>query len=127
MIAAIERYLATGRAAGYSLSNVEYRLRSFARFAADRQQTHVRRTTAIDWSSQSGSVAQRHTRYRTICSFAAYVRLEDSRHELLPPNHFGYRKTRRVPYIYSKADIERTQPCLPRQVRRGAPQRLSSR
>ena len=127
MIAAIERYLATGRAAGYSLSNVEYRLRSFARFAADRQQTHVRRTTAIDWSSQSGSVAQRHTRYQTICSFAAYVHLEDSRHELLPPNHFGYRKTRRVPYIYSKADIERTQPCLPRQVRRGAPQRLSSR
>jgi integrase/recombinase XerD len=107
MIAAIERYLATRRAAGYSLSNVEYRLRSFARFAADRQEAYVRCATAIDWSSQSGSVAQRHTRYQTICSFADYVRLEDSRHELLPPNHFGYRKTRRVPYIYSKADIQR--------------------
>jgi len=48
MIAAIERYLATGRAAGYSLSNVEYRLRSFARFAADHQQTHVRRSVTSE-------------------------------------------------------------------------------
>ena len=48
MIAAIERYLATGRAAGYSLSNVEYRLRSFARFAADRKQTHVRRSVTSE-------------------------------------------------------------------------------
>jgi integrase/recombinase XerD len=107
MIAAIERYLATRRASGFSLSNVEYRLRSFARFAAVRQETHVRSATAIDWASESGSVAQRHTRYQTICSFATYVRLEDSRHEFPPPNHFGYRKTRRMPYIYSKADIER--------------------
>lgn len=107
MITAIERYLATRRAAGFSLSNVEYRLRSFASFSAGRQETHVRSATAIAWASDSGSVAQRHTRYQTICGFAAYVRLEDSRHELPPPNHFGYRKTRRVPYIYSKTDIER--------------------
>jgi integrase/recombinase XerD len=107
MITAIERYLATRRAAGFSLSNVEYRLRSFARFAAGRQETYIRSATAIAWAGDSGSVAQRHTRYQTICSFASYVRLEDSRHELPPPSHFGYRKTRRVPYIYSKADIER--------------------
>jgi integrase/recombinase XerD len=106
MIVAIERYLATRRASGFSLSNVEYRLRSFARFAADRQETHVHSATAIDWASESRSVAQRHTRYQSICSFAAYIRLEDSRHELPPPNHFGYRKTRRVPYIYSKDDIQ---------------------
>lgn len=106
MINAIERYLTTRRAAGFSLSNVEYRLRSFARFAADRQETHVRSATAIDWASESGSVAQRHTRFQTVCSFAAYIRLEDDQHELPPPKHFGYRKARRVPYIYSKVDIE---------------------
>jgi integrase len=107
MIAAVEKYLATRRAAGFSLSNVEYRLRSFARFAANRQEAIVRCATAIDWASESESVAQRHTRYQTICSFADYVHLEDSRHELPPPNHFGYRKIRRMPYIYSKADIQR--------------------
>jgi len=90
MIVAIERYLATRRASGFSLSNVEYRLRSFARFSADRQETHVHSATAIDWASESRSVAQRHTRYQTICSFAAYIRLEDSRHELPPPSHAGF-------------------------------------
>jgi integrase len=32
--------------------------------------------------------------------------VEDSRHESLPENHFGYRKTRRVPYIYSRDEID---------------------
>jgi integrase len=31
--------------------------------------------------------------------------VEDLRHELPPPNHFGYRKTRRVPHIYSRDEI----------------------
>jgi transposase len=53
------------------------------------------------------SVAQRHTRYQTVCGFAQYVHLEDPHHELLPPNYFGYRKTRRIPRIYSREEIER--------------------
>jgi integrase len=31
--------------------------------------------------------------------------VEDLRHELRPANHFGYRKTRRVPHIYSRDEI----------------------
>jgi hypothetical protein len=30
-----------------------------------------------------------------------HVRVEDARHELPPVNHFGVRKTRRSPHIYS--------------------------
>jgi integrase len=63
--------------------------------------------TVIDWASQTVSVAQRHTRYQTACEFARYVRQEDPLHESPPPNHFGYRKTRRVPRIYSPAEIDR--------------------
>src|SRR5471030_595377 len=100
MINAIESYLAVRRATGYSLGNVEHLLRSFACFAATRQETHIRITTTIEWASKSISVAQRHTRYQIVCRFAAYVHLEDCDHELPMPNHFGYRKTRRVPYIY---------------------------
>ena len=109
MIAAVESYLAVRRAAGFTLSNTEYLLRSFADFATDRKQTHIRTATAIDWASQAKSVAQRHTRYQTICRFAQYLRVEDSRHELPPANHFGYRKTRRVPHIYSRDEI--AEPC----------------
>jgi integrase len=105
MIAAVESYLAVRRAAGFTLSNAEYLLRSFASFAANQDQTHIRTAIAIDWASQAKSVAQRHTRYQTVCRFTQYLRIEDSRHDSLPENHFGYRKTRRVPYIYSRDEI----------------------
>jgi integrase len=105
MITAVETYLAVRRAAGFTLSNTEYLLRSFAGFAAEREQKHIRTATAIDWASDAGSVAQRHTRYQTIYRFAQYLRVEDSRHESPPTDHFGYRKTRRVPHIYSRDEI----------------------
>lgn len=107
MIALVETYLAVRRVAGFALSNTEYLLRSFARFAADRDEVCIRTSTAIDWATESISVAQRHTRYQTVCRFAEYVRLEDTRHESPRPDHFGYRKTRRVPYIYSSGEIDR--------------------
>ena len=106
MIMAVESYLAVRRAAGFTLNNTEYLLRSFSAFAADKKQTHIRTATTIDWACQARSVAQRHTRYQTICHFAQYLRVEDPRHESPPPNHFGYRKTRRVPYIYSRGEID---------------------
>ena len=106
MMASVETYLAVRRAVGFTLSNTEYLLRSFADFATDRKETHIRTATAIDWASQAKSVAQRHTRHQTICRFAQYLRMEDPRHEMPPANHFGYRKTRRVPHIYSRDEID---------------------
>ena len=105
MIAAVESYLAVRRAAGFTLSNTEYLLRSFADFSSDQKQTHIRTVIAIDWAGRARSLAQRHTRYQTVCRFAQYVRVEDLRHESPPANYFGYRKTRRIPYIYSRDEI----------------------
>jgi integrase/recombinase XerD len=76
-----------------------------AGFAFELKQPHVRTATAIKWASQAKSVAQRHTRYQTICRFTQYVRVEDPRHESPPANHFCYRLTRRVPHIYSREEI----------------------
>jgi integrase/recombinase XerD len=73
MITAVESYLAVRRAAGFTLSNTEYLLRSFSAFAADKKQTHIRTATTIDWACLARSVAQRHTRYQTICHFAQYL------------------------------------------------------
>ena len=83
-MASVETYLAVRRAVGFTLSNTEYLLRSFAEFATDLKETHIRTATAIDRASQAKSVAQRHTRHQTICRFAQYLRMEDSRHELPP-------------------------------------------
>jgi integrase len=105
MIQAVQSYLAVRHAAGFDLANADYLLRSFALFAVERNETHVRATTAIDWASQSSSLAQRDERLKTVCRFARYIHTEDNRHEVPPANHFGYRKTRRVPHIYSSAEI----------------------
>lgn len=107
MMAAINEYLVLRRGAGFVLSNAQYLLRSFSAFAADRQQPFIRAATVIDWASRAPSSAQRHTRYQTVRQFAEYMHLEDHRHDLPSPNHFGPRKTRRVPRIYTAAEINR--------------------
>ena len=105
MIRAVETYLAMRRAVGFELLNAGYLLRSFARFAADRRETNVCIATAIEWASQTATVAQRDERLKTICRFVRYIRAEDDRHALPPSGHFGYRKIRRVPHIYSNAEV----------------------
>ena len=107
MISLVERYLAVRRATGFELTNTEYLLRSFAHWAAQRDETHIRSESAIAWANQTASVAQRDARLKTICLFARYLRSEDPRHELPSANYFGYRKRRRVPHIYSAAEIGR--------------------
>ena len=107
MLKAIEAYLALRRATGFAMLNAECLLESFAAFATERGQTHVHAQTAIDWAARGPSVEQRDARLRAVCRFVRHVRVEDARHELPPVNHFGARKTRRSPHIYSAAEINR--------------------
>jgi integrase/recombinase XerD len=104
---AVAAYLTLRRAAGFEMANAEYLLGSFARFVAERNETHVHRQTAIDWAAQGASLARRDERMKTVCRFIRHVRSEDDRHELPSANYFGYRKTRRMPYIYSSNEIGR--------------------
>ncbi len=103
----IEAYLAVRRAGGFELKNDEFLLHSFARFATERGETRVRTSTAIAWAALGPSVAQRDRRLKSVCGFSRFVRLEDNTHELPPAGHFGYHKTRRKPYIYADAELER--------------------
>jgi integrase len=107
MLKAIEAYLALRRATGFAMLNAECLLKSFAAFATERGQTHVHAQTAIDWAARGPSVAQRDARLKAVCRFVRHVRVEDARHELPPVDHFGARKTRRSPHIYSAAEIDR--------------------
>ena len=107
MMQAVERYLAMRHAAGFDLTNAEYLLRSFARVAAERRETTVRTATAIEWASQSSSVAQRDERLKTVCRLARYLYAEDNQHDIPPARHFGYHKIRRIPHIYSTGEVTR--------------------
>ena len=107
MLTAIETYLRLRRTTGFAMSNAEYLLKSFATFSAVRGQTHVHTQTAIDWAARGPSVAQRDARLKAICRFVRHVCVEDDRHELPSANHFGARKRRRPPHIYSAAELDR--------------------
>jgi integrase/recombinase XerD len=104
---AMTAYLALRRAAGFEMASAEYLLASFAHFATRRNETHISTQTAIDWAARGPSPAQRNARLKAICRFARYVRSEDDRHELPPPNYFQCHMTRRMPYIYSSNEIGR--------------------
>jgi integrase len=107
MIRAVDNYLAARHAAGFELKSQCYLLHSFARFAAARGEKHIRTATAIDWASRTVSVAQRDARLKAVCRFARYMCAEDSQHQSPPSDHFGYRRTRPVPHIYSPEEIRR--------------------
>jgi hypothetical protein len=98
----IDAYLALRRSAGFALSNEEYLLRSFARFAAERGEGYIRAATAIAWASEARSLAQRDARLKSICRLADFVRLEDPTHERPPVRHFAHPRVRRVPYELSR-------------------------
>ena len=104
---AIEAYLAVPRTSGFELTNDDYLLHSYARFAAERGESRVYTATALAWAARSTSVVQRDVRLKSVCRFARFVRLEDEGHELPPTAHFACRKTRRLPYLYSDAELER--------------------
>ena len=107
MLKTIETYLVLRRTTGFAMSNAEYLLKSFAAFATERGQSHVHTQTAIDWAALGPSVAQRDARLKAVCRFVRHVRIEEDRHELPPANHFGARKRRRPPHIYSAAELGR--------------------
>jgi integrase/recombinase XerD len=104
---AVETYLRLRRSTGFALSNDECLLASFARFAGERNESHIRAQTAIDWAARGPSAAQRDARLKAVCRFARHVRAEDDRHELPSARYFGCRQKRRPPHIYTKGEIDR--------------------
>ncbi len=102
---AIDNYLAIRRAAGFQLKVQEGLLRNFARYAAERAQTHVCRQTAIDRAAQAPSPSQRENRLGTVRLFAHHARAEDPRHDLIPRQVFASRRRRSFPYLLSPAEL----------------------
>jgi integrase/recombinase XerD len=106
MNALIDTYLALRQAAGFEMFKANYLLHSFAKFATARGESVVRADTAIAWASLAKKVAQRDARLAQIARFARHARLEDPRHELLPPHYFCHYRSRRTPYIYTQAEFD---------------------
>ena len=102
---AVERYISLRRSVGYKLEDLAYLLRSFARFAEQRRETHVVAQTAVLWAEQTRSQSRRHRRLRTVIRFAQFMQVEDDRHEVPPDGVFVPACVRRPPYVFSDEEI----------------------
>lgn len=103
----VDSYLAVRRAAGFALVDDEPYLRSFARFADEREDTHVRAETAVAWAALGRSSSQRGHRLDVVRRLARHLQVEDSRHEVPPEGVFVWERRRRPPYIYSSVELHR--------------------
>jgi len=105
LIDAVESYLNVRHAAGFDLQHAGKVLRKFCKFAAARREQHVNGNTAIEWASLASSPGERSRRLSAVIRFARYAKAEDVRHEVPPDGVFGRNRIRRVPFIFSPADI----------------------
>jgi integrase/recombinase XerD len=102
-----ERYIALRRTLGYKLRQAARHLQSFARFVADRGETHIRAATAIAWAAMAPTPATQDRRFADVMLFARFLHAEDAAHEAPTVNPFAVRVTRPVPYIYTPDEVAR--------------------
>jgi integrase/recombinase XerD len=104
LIAHVERYILLRQTLGYKLRGKAENLRRFARFSADRGQTHVCVSTAVQWAAESPSGYARHIRLRDVAHLARFLHAEDPAHEI-PSDLLPVPKRRSLPYIYAPEEI----------------------
>ncbi len=104
LIAHAERYISLRQTLGFKLEDLSGNLNAFARFAADRGDNHVRFSTAVDWATEASSPHARYIRLRDVARLARFLHAEDPIHEV-PTNPFYAPTRRRLPYIYTPAEI----------------------
>lgn len=104
LITYVERYLSLRRTLGYKLREISRHLRRFATFAANKCDTHVRASTAMEWAAEAPSPYARHLRLRDVVHLARYLHAENPIHEI-PSNPFHAPKHRPLPYIYAPNEI----------------------
>ena len=104
LIAHAGRYISIRQTLGFKLESLSGNLSAFGRFAADRGDTHIRASTALDWATEACSPRNRHIRLRDVARLARFLRAEDPLHEV-PTNPFYAPTRRRLPYIYTPDEI----------------------
>jgi integrase len=103
----VERYLSLRRTLGFTLRNTAQRLRAYAQFAADRGDTHVNATTAVEWAEAAPSPNARHVRLRDVVNLARFLHAEDTAHEVPVLAIFPAQSVRPIPYIYTEEEVVR--------------------
>ena len=105
----VERFVAMKQKLGYRFTSNARLLRSFARFAEDRNETFLHSGTALEWASSTARTpSQRARKLHAVHTLARWLHAEDARHEVPPRDALGRRSSRRPqPYLVSTSDIRK--------------------
>ena len=103
----IEQYIALRRSLGFKLQKPARQLRSFARFATERGERHIRAATAVEWAAAAPTPGARHRWLGYVARLARFLRAENPAHEIPPEKFFAVPKSRPVPYIYTREELAR--------------------
>jgi integrase/recombinase XerD len=105
---AVDDYLAMRRALGFKLTEHGRVLPQFAAFLAQRGESVITTTLALEFATQpaDASVVWWHQRLAIVRGFARYLQAFDARHEVPPVNLLPATFRRARPYLFSEAEIE---------------------
>jgi integrase len=101
----VDSYLELRRSTGFGMKVHQYLLHSFASFAAQRGETHIRTRTAIEWAARAPSEGQRANRLGMLRVFARFARAEDANHEVPPERVFQARRVHYCPFIFTPEQL----------------------
>jgi integrase/recombinase XerD len=101
----VDAYLKLRRSTGFRMGVQEYLLHSFASFAAQRGETHIRTRTAVEWAAQAPSEGQRANRLSMLRVFARFARAEDIGHEVPSERVFSAHRVRYRPFIFTSDQL----------------------
>jgi integrase len=108
LIDSAHRYIELRQSLGFKVVAIAQHVTSFATYADQAGDTHIRCGTAVTWAEALSSTQDSFCRrLRSVALFARFLHAEDSVHEL-PQHSLYYRaKSRPAPYIYTPDEIER--------------------
>jgi len=107
LIDAAKSYVALRRATGFAFKSEGSQILNFAKYSDAAGRHYICAETAIHWAQSAPTVYQRARKLGHVIRFARFIRAEDQGHEI-PTQIFGAEKrSRPVPYIFSREDVQR--------------------
>ncbi len=105
----LEEYLATRRAAGFTLRDTATALLRFVAFAEQQGAELITTQLALEWAQQAADAqpAWRARRLGMVRLFARYLSAQDPRTEIPPTGLLPSGYSRREPYLYSDEEVDR--------------------
>ena len=105
----IKEYISMRQALGFELEHVEKRLFDFFSFMQDQRVSYITKEIAVKWAKKPKNARPSWwaKRLGLVRGFAKYWSAMDTRTEIIPVDLLPAKYERRIPYIYTKEEIDK--------------------